>query len=251
MEFTANSFPPFEPLQERYFNFMNQPIIRHFIGAGGLVTIAAEARDYSQVNALACAGHRHFAEKYWQESEKKYVHPHNLQLHYFGVLQSNKIRRIMQHFHHVEGIASMRQADIVARLLKEEASSLTTKEFFVQLNIGKEPNKNGIAPEMAPDLIEYCLILNLPITGLMAIPPKADAPAPHFKALRKLADYYGLPHCQMGFSNDYSIAIDCGATHIRIGTAIWGEKYPAGYKNPLAAEPFLNESLRVPAAMTT
>lgn len=235
MEFTANSFSSYEPLQERYFNFMNQSSIQHFIGAGGIVTIAAEARDFHQVNALALAGHRHFAEKYWQESEKKYVHPHNLHLHYFGVLQSNKIRRIMQHFHHVEGIASIRQADIVARLLKEETNPLTAQNFFVQLNIGKEPNKNGIAPEIAPDLIEHCLILNLPITGLMTIPPKADAPAPHFKALRKLADYYGLPHCQMGFSRDYAIAIDCGATHLRIGTAIWGEKYPAGYKTPAAA----------------
>jgi uncharacterized pyridoxal phosphate-containing UPF0001 family protein len=236
MEYLAISLPRYESLQERYTNFMNQPNIRHFLGAGGIVTIAAEARDYHQVNALATAGHRHFAEKYWQESEKKYVHPHNLILHYFGVLQSNKIRRIMQGFNHVEGIASRRQADIVDRLLKEEGASLKSKEFFIQLNIGREPSKNGVAPEAAADLIEYCLILNLPVTGVMAIPPKADAPAPHFKALRKLADDYGLPHCQMGFSNDYPIALDCGATHLRIGTAIWGEKYPAHYKPGLQAQ---------------
>ena len=245
MECAAINLPIYESLQERYLNFMNQSTVQHFIGAGGTVTIAAEARDLHQVNALALAGHRHFAEKYWQESEKKYLHPHNLHLHYFGVLQSNKIRRIMQHFHHIEGIASKRQADIVARLLREEPESLKTQKFFVQLNIGKEPSKNGIAPEIAPDLIEHCLILNLPLTGLMTIPPKADAPAPHFNALRKLADHYGLPHCQMGFSNDYAIAIDCGATHIRIGTAIWGEKYPAGYKSMMAPAAFTQESSAV------
>lgn len=234
MECAAISLPRYESLQERYLNFMNQQNIQHFVGAGGIVTIAAEARDFQQVNALALAGHRHFAEKYWQESERKYLHPHNLHLHYFGVLQSNKARRILQHFNHVEGIASIRQADIVARLLKEESGSIKAQKFFVQLNIGREESKNGIAPESAPELIEHCLILNLPVTGLMTIPPKSDAPAPHFKALRKLADHYGLPHCQMGFSKDYAIAIDCGATHLRIGTAIWGEKYPVGYKSAAA-----------------
>lgn len=243
MECLAISLPHYESLQERYTNFMDQPNIRHFVGAGGLVTIAAEARRFAEIEALADAGHRHFAEKYWQESEKKYVHPHNLHLHYFGVLQSNKIRRIMQHFHHVEGIASIRQANIVARLLEEEPESLATQQFFVQLNIGKEASKNGIAPELAPDLIEHCLILNLPITGLMTIPPKTDAPAPHFTALRKLADHYGLPHCQMGFSKDYAIAIDCGATHLRIGTAIWGEKYPARYKTTTTSAAFKQEAV--------
>lgn len=236
MEHTAITSAAYDSLRERYFTFMNQPCIKHFISAGGKVTIAAEARDAQQVHVLAAAGHQYFAEKYWQESEKKYMHLDTMQLHYFGVLQTNKIRRILQHFHHVEGIASLRQADTIHRLLKETDNPIKTREFFIQLNVGKEPSKNGVAPELAADLIEHCLIMNLPITGLMAIPPKAEAPAPYFKALRKLADHYGLPHCQMGFSRDYSVAIDCGATHIRIGTAIWGEKYPAGYKTASPSE---------------
>lgn len=214
-----------EALQSRYTDFMSQRCVRDFLQSGGVVTIAAETRSYQEVAVLAQAGHRQFAEKYVQEGLKKYPPTHDLDLHYFGVLQSNKIRRVLERFAHVETIGRKDQADTIQRIASDLGPALVARRFFVQINAALEPRKNGTPLEFAPDLIEHCLALGLPVSGLMTIPPKQEPPAPYFKALRKLADDYGLPHCQMGFSNDYRIAIDCGATHLRIGTAIWGNKY--------------------------
>lgn len=206
--------------QELYLHLVATPSMRAFLQDGGTLTIATEHRAVEDIMELIAVGQRHFAEKYVQEAQRKILkiremHPY-VRWHFFGKLQTNKVKHIVRSFHCVETVASHRQADHIV------AQDVQPESVFVQVNLGREPQKNGVAPDEAPTLIEYALRQGLPLRGLMAIPPKADAPAPHFRQLRALADQFALPYCQMGFSADYEIAIDCGATHLRLGTRIFG-----------------------------
>lgn len=216
-----------ERLQERYLEFIDRPVIRGFKQSGGNVTVATERKPFSFLQCLHDSGQTVFGEKYFQESHEKVrllgpLRAAAMELRYFGRLQSNKIRRIVQLFDVIESISSLQQARKVARAWREIRGARLSS-VMVQVNLGREPQKNGAAPEEVRELIEGCLELGLPLAGLMTIPPKNEAPEPHFRALRSLADAYGLPACQMGFSRDYATAIDCGATHIRVGTVVFGD----------------------------
>lgn len=190
------------------------------------MTIATEKRDMTYIKSLTSIGHTRFAEKFVQETVGKTnlltpLQRNTIELRFFGRLQSNKIRKIVQYYEVVETIASKRQALLLYKAWRNQ-SGTRMRSVQIQVNLGREPQKNGCLPEDAPQLIAYTQGLGLPLTGLMTIPPKRNEPAPHFKALRTLADRHGLTECQMGFSDDYAIAIDCGATHIRVGRAILG-----------------------------
>ncbi len=126
-------------------------------------------------------------------------------------------------FDSVESIGRRSLALKIAGLLEED-SSISADSLFIQVNTGKEPQKSGVFPEKAQELIDLCLNLGIPVAGLMAIPPKHEDPVPHFRFLRKLADANNLKHCQMGMTGDWRIAIEEGATLIRIGRLIFGDK---------------------------
>jgi uncharacterized pyridoxal phosphate-containing UPF0001 family protein len=138
---------------------------------------------------------------------------------YFGKLQTNKIKKIVSRFDTLESVASKREIDFLVKY--KDQLPFDTKTFFLEVNIGKEAQKNGVPLEQVDHLLGYATTKDLKISGLMTIPPKWEDPVPFFKQLRKLADQLGLESCQMGFSADYPQAIDCGATHIRIGRLIF------------------------------
>ena len=207
-----------------YHCFMRHPLITHFRQAGGEVYIATEHRDTREIMELYAAGHRFFAEKYVQEAARRLPDLRrdcpDIRINFFGHLQQNKAIRAMTMFDAIETIDRPALALRLRRLL-DECPQVRTTDLFIQINTGREPQKSGALPEDAQALIDLCRRLQLPLTGLMAIPPRCADPAPHFKYVRNLANHNGLAKCQMGMSNDFAAAIQQGATAIRIGRAIF------------------------------
>jgi hypothetical protein len=143
-------------------------------------------------------------------------------LHLIGPLQSNKAKEAVALF---DAIHSVDRPSICEALAKELASQQRRPQLFVQLNTGEEPQKAGVAPAEADSFIASCREkYGLPISGLMCIPPVNDAPAPHFALTAKIAARNGLKYLSMGMSADFAIAIALGATHVRVGSAIFGKR---------------------------
>jgi pyridoxal phosphate enzyme (YggS family) len=172
------------------------------------------------------AGHRVFGENRVQEAKGKWpvlreAYP-GVELHLIGPLQSNKVKDALALFDVIETLDRTKLADAFkAELAKTERRP----SLFVQVNTGEEEQKAGVLPQEAGRLIEYARDeLKLPVVGLMCIPPAADARAPHFALLRKLARDYGLAQLSMGMSHDFETAIRFGATHVRVGSAIFGAR---------------------------
>jgi uncharacterized pyridoxal phosphate-containing UPF0001 family protein len=210
----------------RYDAFMGSRVIRAFIANGGEVFIATERRPWAVIAALLDAGHRCFAEKHVQEVSHKWpdkaLLPPGLALHYYGHLQTNKAKPCLDRFDAIESIDRERLAQVVTALLPHGQRA---KKFYIQVNIGREPQKSGAMIEDVDDLLDAMSRLGgPPVSGLMAIPPRHDQPAKYFSHLRRLADRLALAECIMGMTDDYDIAIDCGATAIRIGRGILGPK---------------------------
>jgi pyridoxal phosphate enzyme (YggS family) len=172
------------------------------------------------------AGQRVFGENRVQEAKAKWpglmaAHP-GLALHLIGPLQSNKAKEAVALF---DAIHSVDRPSICEALAKEINSQKRRPELFVQLNTGEEPQKAGVAPGDADAFIAACREkYGLSISGLMCIPPVNDAPAPHFALTAKIAARNGLTKLSMGMSADFAIAIQFGATHVRIGSAIFGTR---------------------------
>lgn len=174
----------------------------------------------------ACkAGQRVFGENRVQEAlskwpEIKQQYP-DVTLHLIGHLQTNKIHDALKIFDVIEVVDRKKLAD----KLKIEIGKLGRNVgCYIQVNTGDEPQKSGVNREEAEDLIEYCKLLGLKVSGLMCIPP-ADHPSElHFNLLKEIATKHDLHNLSMGMSNDYETAIACGATHIRVGTAIFGAR---------------------------
>jgi len=178
------------------------------------------------VREALSAGHRVFGENRVQEAESKWPPLKALwpdcKLHLIGPLQSNKIKVALQVFDVIETVDREKIARALARHM--ELSGLRP-DCFIQVNTGEEPQKAGIFPADADDFIRLCRDqLNLPVIGLMCIPPANEAPAMHFQLLRKIAARNGLDQLSMGMSADFETAIPFGATHVRIGTAIFGPR---------------------------
>ena len=172
------------------------------------------------------AGQRVFGENRVQEAKSKWpaltaAHP-GIALHLIGPLQSNKAKEAVALF---DAIHSVDRPSICEALSKEMASQQRTLDLFVQLNTGEEPQKAGIPPSEADAFIARCRDgYGLQIAGLMCIPPVDDAPAPHFALTAKIAARNGLKQLSMGMSADFAIAIQFGATHVRVGSAIFGKR---------------------------
>jgi PLP dependent protein len=178
------------------------------------------------------AGQRVFGENRVQEAETKWpalkAEFPDIELHLIGPLQTNKTREAVELF---DAIHSLDRPRLAHALRAELDRSGRRPLLFVQVNTGDEPQKSGVGPREAPALISLCReTLRLPVQGLMCIPPADDAPAPHFALLAKLARAHGLPFLSMGMSADFEEAIRFGATHVRVGSAIFGAR-PVGQQS--------------------
>jgi PLP dependent protein len=182
--------------------------------------------DASAISPVIDAGQRVFGENRVQEAKAKWpgltsAYP-GIALHLIGPLQSNKAKEAVALF---DAIHSIDRPSICEALAKEINSQKKAPELFVQLNTGEEPQKAGVAPGEADAFLASCREkYGLLITGLMCIPPVNEAPAPHFALTAKIAARNGLKNLSMGMSADFAIAIQFGATHIRVGSAIFGHR---------------------------
>jgi pyridoxal phosphate enzyme (YggS family) len=192
------------------------------------VTLIAVSKtfDATAIAPLLKAGQRVFGENRVQEARAKWpglisACP-GIALHLIGPLQSNKAKEAVALF---DAIHSVDRPSICEALAKEIDSQKRRPELFVQLNTGEEPQKAGVAPADADAFIAGCREkYGLSITGLMCIPPVNDAPAPHFALTAKIAARNGLKQLSMGMSADFTTAIQLGATHVRVGSAIFGAR---------------------------
>ncbi|MSO73945.1 MAG: YggS family pyridoxal phosphate-dependent enzyme [Alphaproteobacteria bacterium] len=172
------------------------------------------------------AGQRAFGENRVQELLAKWPPLRDryadLELHLIGPLQTNKVREAVAHADFIHALDRPKLAEALAA---ERDRSQHCPKLFIQVNTGEEPQKAGIGPREADTFVEDCRKrLALPVVGLMCIPPVDDEPAPHFALLREIARRQGLPSLSMGMTADFKIAIGFGATHIRVGTAIFGTR---------------------------
>jgi hypothetical protein len=192
------------------------------------VTLIAVSKtfDAGAISPVIDAGQRIFGENRVQEAKAKWpglmsAYP-GLALHLIGPLQSNKAKEAVALF---DAIHSVDRPSICEALAKELNSQNRQPQLFVQLNTGEEPQKAGVAPSDADAFIASCRErYGLPISGLMCIPPVDQAPAPHFALTAKIAERNQLKHLSMGMSADFAIAIQFGATHVRVGSAIFGHR---------------------------
>lgn len=171
------------------------------------------------------AGHRVFGENRVQESAQKWPaiikeYP-DIELHLIGALQTNKVKEAVALYNVIEVVDRPKLANA---LLKEMKKQNKYPACLIQVNTGQEPQKAGILPKDADDFIIKCINDGLPVKGLMCIPPASEDPKPHFTSLKELCNKHNLEICSMGMSSDYKEALSCGATHVRVGTAIFGKR---------------------------
>ncbi len=195
------------------------------------VTLVAVSKNFGAdaVNAALAAGQRVFGENRVQEAAGKFpalkAAHRDLELHLIGPLQTNKVREAVALF---DAIESVDRAKLARELAKEITRAGRAPKLFIQVNIGEEPQKAGVAPAELDALLAECRALCLTIAGLMCIPPNDQPPAPYFARLRELARVHGLTQLSMGMSGDFEIAVQHGATHVRVGSAIFGARVSAG-----------------------
>ena len=193
----------------------------------GEVTLVAVSKKHpaSAIEPLLLEGHRHFGENRVQEAQEKWpalreAHP-GVQLHLVGQLQSNKAENAAALF---DAIHSLDRASLVKALAKAFDKTGRQVPCFVQVDVGDEPQKGGCPVSELPALIAQARDADIPLAGLMCLPPADIEPAPFFAFLDKLARDYGLEGRSIGMSGDFETAIMQGATHIRVGTALFGER---------------------------
>ncbi|HUB85909.1 MAG TPA: YggS family pyridoxal phosphate-dependent enzyme [Rhizomicrobium sp.] len=182
--------------------------------------------DAAAIKPVLDAGHRIFGENRVQEAFGKWPglrsdYP-DVQLHLIGPLQSNKVREAVELF---DAIHSLDRPKLAHALKAEIARNGKAPDLFIQVNTGEEPQKAGVAPQDAAAFVTLCRDeLQLPVKGLMCIPPAGENPALHFALLQKLARENNLTELSMGMSGDFETAIKFGATHVRVGSAIFGAR---------------------------
>ncbi|MFN3970327.1 MAG: YggS family pyridoxal phosphate-dependent enzyme [Gemmobacter sp.] len=182
-----------------------------------------------RVQAVLEEGHRVYGENYVQEAQAKWpawraAYP-GVQVHMIGPLQSNKAKPAMDLFDAIHTLDRPGLADRLARLAQERGAC---PDLFVQVNTGSEPQKAGIAPAEADTFIASVRALDLPLVGLMCIPPDGQDSTPHFAELAAIAARNGVAGLSMGMSGDFEAAVAHGATHVRVGSAIFGTRRAKG-----------------------
>ncbi len=188
----------------------------------------SKAQSIEAITELLEAGQRVFGENRVQEAAEKWPNLRekypDIELHLIGSLQTNKVREALELFDVIEAVD---RVGLVDAIVKESSklNAIRCKKFFIQVNIGNEPQKGGISIEALPHLLAACNLQPATlVSGLMCVPPADQLPAPYFALLYKLAKEHSLPNLSMGMSGDYETATRLGATHVRIGTALFGER---------------------------
>jgi len=184
--------------------------------------VVTKNQPIDNINLLINLNHFHFGENRVQEASLKWkslISNSNLRLHLIGKLQSNKAKDAFEIFHYIHTLDNEKLAKIFANL---EENSIKKIKYFIQINIGNEPQKNGISIDKVHQFIKYCINdLKLNIIGLMCIPPAEGDPTQYFINLAELARVNNLKELSMGMSNDYECAINNGATFVRVGSKIF------------------------------
>jgi pyridoxal phosphate enzyme (YggS family) len=185
----------------------------------------AKTRPAEEVAELLSAGQRHFGENRVQEAAAKYPalkdrYP-DLRLHLIGPLQTNKVKQAVALFDVIETVDRVKLAEALAAEMFRSGRYLPC---LIEVNIGSEPQKTGVEPAALGEFLLACRGFGLAIEGLMCIPPQGHEPNVWFRHLRALAVPLGLSTLSMGMSHDYAAAIACGATHVRVGTALFGDR---------------------------
>lgn len=194
---------------------------------GGVTLIAvSKTFEAAEIIPVIEAGQRVFGENRVQEAKAKWpalkMRWPDLELHLIGPLQSNKAHEAVQLFDAIHTVDRPKIAEAIAKEMRKQAKPL---KLFVQVNTGREPQKAGIDPGETDAFLRDCRELHgLEISGLMCIPPAGEDPQPHFRMLAEMARRNGIAQLSMGMSGDYTAAIASGATHVRVGSAIFGTR---------------------------
>ena len=207
------------------------------------IKVAAESvdRDYNEICLVVVTktfdpsvfiplidmGHKDFGENKVQEAEDKWSpilsDYQDIRLHLIGHLQSNKVKKAMELFYSIHTIDSLKRVNDVIKNMNNHNNRC--KEYFIELNLANEPQKYGLEQNTLPNVLDEKKYSDqIDLTGLMCIPPYEEAPSPYFALLKKIADKYELTGLSMGMSSDFEQAIQFGATHVRVGSEIFGSR---------------------------
>ena len=193
-------------------------------GSTKLIAVS-KVQPNERVESVLSEGHRLFGENKVQEAAGKWPDFREkfdgVSVHLLGPLQTNKARQAMELFEAIHSVDRPKLANTLARLAQELGHC---PDLFVQVNTGEEPQKAGILPSDADAFIQTCRELDLPVVGLMCIPPVEEEPSLHFALLAKIAARNGVEGLSMGMSGDFERAVALGATHVRVGSAIFGAR---------------------------
>ena len=198
------------------------------IGSTKLIAVS-KVQPYERVHAVLSEGHRIFGENRVQEAMGKWPafkeEFESIELHLVGPLQTNKTRQAMELFDAIHSVDRPKLSTSIARIAQKIGRC---PDIFIQVNTGLEQQKAGIFPRDVDDFIKDCRTLDLPLKGVMCIPPAEEGPEHHFALLADIAKNNGLSGLSMGMSGDFETAVAYGATHVRVGSAIFGERITGG-----------------------
>lgn len=207
------------------FIALNIAEVRKRLGNAKLIAVS-KTESIDAVRQALAAGQRVFGENRVQEAQKKFAslrteYP-DIELHLVGPLQTNKAQDAVECFDVIQTLDRPALAEALAKAMRKTGRM---PRLYIEVNIGCEPQKSGIAPDRLDDFFAYCRDeCGLSISGLMCIPPQDADPRPYFLRMHEVAARLTLPHVSMGMSADYEIAVACGATEVRIGTALFGKR---------------------------
>ncbi len=194
------------------------------IGSTQLIAVS-KVQPNARVHQVLDQGHRLFGENKVQEAQGKWpdfrTEFPETKVHLIGPLQTNKVKAAVALFDAIHTVDRPKLARKLADEIQKQGRAL---DLFIQVNTGEEPQKAGVLPAQADDFIQECLAMDLPIGGLMVIPPAKEEPSLHFALLAKIAARNGLKNLSMGMSGDFERAVALGATHVRVGSAIFGAR---------------------------
>jgi len=193
-------------------------------GSTSIIAVS-KLQPNERVEIVLKSGHRIFGENRVQEAHAKWPKFKekfkNIELHLLGPLQRNKVRDAVELFDFIHTVDNIKLAQRISLIMEETGCC---PKLFIQVNTGNEPQKAGVDVDNLENLLITCSELRLPVVGLMCIPPVLEDPYPHFEALRALKEKYGLSELSIGMSNDFEKAILAGASYIRVGSAIFGQR---------------------------
>ena len=211
----------------KFFKIFEKAVIKAHRDIDEIELIAvSKKKPINLIREVIQNGYQSFGENQLQEVENKWIdlkqESDKTKLHFIGSIQSKKTEKI---FELCDTIHSIDREKIVQKIKKCEDTFKLKREYFIQINTGNETQKSGVDLNESENFIDKCINhYDLEVKGLMCIPPQNDNPKEHFIRLRDLGKNFNLPYLSMGMSEDFEIALECGATHIRVGTKIFGAR---------------------------